>query len=143
MGFAVLVTMSLTSLWLARESDRAMEIVAHTLEVNSTIVTYQGALRRAESGERGFLLTGEEAYLDDYRAGQRRLVEIQRQLQALIADNPDQQARFQAVLPLIDYDATLKGELSRAGFVTRDAREVERKKVGLHGARRRKQFSKR
>jgi small subunit ribosomal protein S9 len=44
---------------------------------------------------------------------------------------------------LIDYDATLKGELSQAGFVTRDAREVERKKVGLHGARRRKQFSKR
>jgi small subunit ribosomal protein S9 len=44
---------------------------------------------------------------------------------------------------LIDYDANLKGELSKAGFVTRDAREVERKKVGLHGARRRKQFSKR
>ncbi len=44
---------------------------------------------------------------------------------------------------LIDYDATLKPELSHAGFVTRDAREVERKKVGLHGARRRKQFSKR
>ena len=44
---------------------------------------------------------------------------------------------------LIDYDANLKPELSRAGFVTRDAREVERKKVGLHGARRRKQFSKR
>jgi len=44
---------------------------------------------------------------------------------------------------LIDYDAGLKSELSRAGFVTRDAREVERKKVGLHGARRRKQFSKR
>ena len=42
---------------------------------------------------------------------------------------------------LIDYDAALKPELSRAGFVTRDAREVERKKVGLHGARRRKQFS--
>ena len=44
---------------------------------------------------------------------------------------------------LIDYDAALKTELSKAGFVTRDAREVERKKVGLHGARRRKQFSKR
>ena len=44
---------------------------------------------------------------------------------------------------LIDYDVALKSELSRAGFVTRDAREVERKKVGLHGARRRKQFSKR
>ena len=44
---------------------------------------------------------------------------------------------------LIEYDATLKPELSKAGFVTRDAREVERKKVGLHKARRRKQFSKR
>ncbi len=44
---------------------------------------------------------------------------------------------------LIEYDATLKSELSKAGFVTRDAREVERKKVGLHKARRRKQFSKR
>ena len=44
---------------------------------------------------------------------------------------------------LIDYDAALKGELSRAGFVTRDAREVERKKVGLHKARRATQYSKR
>ncbi len=44
---------------------------------------------------------------------------------------------------LIDYDATLKPILSKAGLVTRDAREVERKKVGLHKARRRKQFSKR
>ncbi len=44
---------------------------------------------------------------------------------------------------LIDYDATLKPALSGAGLVTRDAREVERKKVGLRKARRRKQFSKR
>jgi small subunit ribosomal protein S9 len=44
---------------------------------------------------------------------------------------------------LIDYDGTLKPILSKAGLVTRDAREVERKKVGLHKARRRKQFSKR
>jgi small subunit ribosomal protein S9 len=44
---------------------------------------------------------------------------------------------------LIDFDATLKPALSGAGLVTRVAREVERKKVGLHKARRRKQFSKR
>jgi small subunit ribosomal protein S9 len=44
---------------------------------------------------------------------------------------------------LIEYDATLKPALSNAGFVTRDAREVERKKVGFRKARRRKQFSKR
>ena len=44
---------------------------------------------------------------------------------------------------LIEYDASLKPTLSAAGLMTRDAREVERKKVGLHKARRRKQFSKR
>jgi len=44
---------------------------------------------------------------------------------------------------LIDYDATLKPSLSQAGFVTRDAREVERKKVGFRKARRGTQFSKR
>ena len=44
---------------------------------------------------------------------------------------------------LIDYDATLKPELSKVGYVTRDARAVERKKVGLRSARKRKQFSKR
>ncbi len=44
---------------------------------------------------------------------------------------------------LIDYDEGLKAQLSAAGLVTRDAREVERKKVGLRKARRAKQFSKR
>ena len=44
---------------------------------------------------------------------------------------------------LMDYNADLKPVLSAAGYVTRDAREVERKKVGLRSARRRKQFSKR
>ena len=44
---------------------------------------------------------------------------------------------------LVEYDESLKAELRRAGFMTRDAREVERKKVGLHKARRATQFSKR
>jgi small subunit ribosomal protein S9 len=44
---------------------------------------------------------------------------------------------------LIEFDAELKPPLRKAGLVTRDAREVERKKVGLHKARRAKQFSKR
>jgi len=44
---------------------------------------------------------------------------------------------------LLAYDESLRGSLRRAGYVTRDSREVERKKVGLHKARRRPQFSKR
>ena len=44
---------------------------------------------------------------------------------------------------LVEYDDQLKSPLRKAGFMTRDAREVERKKVGLHKARRATQFSKR
>lgn len=44
---------------------------------------------------------------------------------------------------LVEYNDTLKPELRKAGYMTRDAREVERKKVGLHKARRATQFSKR
>jgi len=44
---------------------------------------------------------------------------------------------------LIDYDEGFRGALRKAGFVTRDARQVERKKVGLHKARKRPQYSKR
>ncbi|WP_448912350.1 30S ribosomal protein S9, partial [Haemophilus sputorum] len=44
---------------------------------------------------------------------------------------------------LMEYDETLRPALRAAGFVTRDARRVERKKVGLHKARRRPQYSKR
>lgn len=44
---------------------------------------------------------------------------------------------------LVAYDETLRGPMRQAGFMTRDAREVERKKVGLAKARRAKQFSKR
>jgi small subunit ribosomal protein S9 len=44
---------------------------------------------------------------------------------------------------LMEYDSSLRKPLRQAGFVTRDAREVERKKVGLHKARKRPQYSKR
>ncbi len=44
---------------------------------------------------------------------------------------------------LVEYDESLRPNLRRAGFMTRDAREVERKKVGLRKARKRPQFSKR
>ena len=44
---------------------------------------------------------------------------------------------------LMEYDESLRGQLRKAGFVTRDARQVERKKIGFHKARKRPQYSKR
>jgi len=51
--------------------------------------------------------------------------------------------RHGIAMALVDYDSSLKPALRQAGLITRDAREVERKKVGLKKARRRPQFSKR
>jgi len=44
---------------------------------------------------------------------------------------------------LVEHDESLRSQMRRAGFLTRDAREVERKKIGLHKARKRPQYSKR
>lgn len=44
---------------------------------------------------------------------------------------------------LVEYDENLRSPLRKAGFLTRDARQVERKKIGLHKARKRPQYSKR
>ncbi|MDQ7090344.1 MAG: 30S ribosomal protein S9 [Methylococcales bacterium] len=44
---------------------------------------------------------------------------------------------------LMDFDETLRAPLRKAGYVTRDSRQVERKKIGLHKARKRPQYSKR
>ena len=57
--------------------------------------------------------------------------------------NATSTARAQLARALARYDEGLQGPMRKAGFLTRDAREVERKKVGLHKARKRPQYSKR
>ncbi len=125
---------------------------------------YYGTGRRKTSVARVFLKRGTGKFivngkpLDDYFARQtgrmvvRQPLELTENLQSfdikvnVAGGGESGQAgavRHGITRALIDYDATLKPSLSSAGLVTRDAREVERKKVGFHKARRRKQFSKR
>ena len=125
---------------------------------------YYGTGRRKTSVARVFLKRGTGKFivngkpLDDYFARQtgrmvvRQPLELTENLQSfdikvnVAGGGESGQAgavRHGVTRALIDYDAALKPALSQAGFVTRDAREVERKKVGLHSARRAKQFSKR
>jgi len=125
---------------------------------------YYGTGRRKTSVARVFLKRGTGKFvvngkpLDDYFAREtgrmvvRQPLELTDNLQSfdikvnVAGGGESGQAgavRHGVTRALIDYDATLKPSLSSAGLVTRDAREVERKKVGFHKARRRKQFSKR
>ncbi|TCJ15403.1 30S ribosomal protein S9 [Parasulfuritortus cantonensis] len=125
---------------------------------------YYGTGRRKSSVARVFLKTGSGKIvvngkpLDEYFARETGRMIVRQPLQ--VVDRVDSvdimvnvngggesgqagAVRHGITRALIEFDAGLKPPLKAAGLVTRDAREVERKKVGLHKARRRKQFSKR
>ena len=125
---------------------------------------YYGTGRRKTSVARVFLKRGTGKFvvngkpLDDYFARETGRMVVRQPLKLVDrADSVDIMVnvhgggetgqagavRHGITRALIEYDAGLKPPLKAAGLVTRDAREVERKKVGLHKARRRKQFSKR
>ena len=126
--------------------------------------THYATGRRKTSSARVFLTRGSGKItingrsIDDYFGRETGRMVVRQPLQTVdMADNFDINVtveggggtgqagaiRHGITRALIEYDETLRRPLRQAGFVTRDAREVERKKVGLHSARRRKQFSKR
>ena len=120
--------------------------------------------RRKSSSARVFLSTGSGNIsvngrpLDDYFGRETARMLVRQALEAVdMADRIDINAtvagggssgqagaiRHGIARALVVHDERLRSPLRRAGFLTRDAREVERKKVGLHKARKRPQFSKR
>ena len=128
------------------------------------IQQHYGTGRRKTSAARVFLRSGKGNFivngrpLDEYFGRETaRMVVRQPLVLAKLADKFDIHAtvegggttgqagalRLGIARALVAYNDTLKSELRKAGFMTRDAREVERKKVGLHGARRATQYSKR
>ncbi len=126
--------------------------------------TYNGTGRRKSSVARVILASGSgdikinNQPLDDYFGRETTRMIVRQPLELLdITDKFDIRVnvkgggntgqagaiRHGITRALLEYDETLRPELRSAGFVTRDARKVERKKIGLHKARKRPQFSKR
>lgn len=126
--------------------------------------TFYGTGRRKTSTARVFLKRGvgnilvNNRPLDEYFGRETARMIVRQPLEALDASNdfdfhisvsgggPSGQAgaiRHGITRALMAYDESNRRPLRARGFVTRDAREVERKKVGLHKARKRPQFSKR
>ncbi|MFP3019327.1 MAG: 30S ribosomal protein S9 [Arsenophonus sp.] len=124
---------------------------------------YYGTGRRKSSSARVFIKTGNgnisinKRRLEDYFCRETARMVVRQPLELFNMLNLDLyitvkgggisgQAgaiRHGITRALMKYDETLRSELHKAGFVTRDARSVERKKVGLRKARRRPQYSKR
>ena len=125
---------------------------------------YYGTGRRKTSAARVFVSPGtgnifvNNQSLDSYFGRETsRMIVRQALVVADVADKVDVQVtvrgggnsgqagaiRHGIARALVTHDESLRGALRKAGFLTRDAREVERKKVGLRKARKRPQFSKR
>jgi signal transduction histidine kinase len=95
MAFAVLVLISVASVLLLQKAREDSAWVAHTLEVENQISLAQLQMRRAESAERGFLLTGQPEFVEDFKTSSAEVSPMLRRLQQLVVDNPAQR-------PLID-----------------------------------------
>ncbi len=125
---------------------------------------YYGTGRRKSSTARVFLTKGDgkiivnDRPLDEFFGRETARMIVRQPLEKLeMTDNFDINAtvtgggisgqagaiRLGLTRALIEYDEELRRPLRKAGYVTRDAREVERKKVGLHKARKATQYSKR
>ncbi len=92
LGFILLVVMVFGSVWLANQQQQSSTLVRHALEVENRLSSVFSQLQDAETGTRGFLLTGEASYLKPYEAA---ISVIDREVKALAvttADNPRQQA---------------------------------------------------
>jgi CHASE3 domain sensor protein len=76
--------------------------VDHTFQVMSAIDSSLLQLQDAETGQRGFIITGDESYLAPFQAGRNKLDEVLSQLRGLVSDNADQQARLESLQRLAD-----------------------------------------
>jgi methyl-accepting chemotaxis protein len=76
--------------------------VSHTYAVLEQLSLVQSGLKDAETGQRGFLITGEERYLEPYNTSRQKVNGAIGSLRKLTSDNPKQQARLDKIEPLID-----------------------------------------
>jgi CHASE3 domain sensor protein len=97
---AVLANAGLSA-WNVRTLAATGRWVAHTLEVLAELEDTLSLLKDAETGQRGYLLTGRDHYLDPYCAAADRLPGKLDRLRGLTADNPRQQGRFPALEGLV------------------------------------------
>ncbi|HEY4085241.1 MAG TPA: CHASE3 domain-containing protein [Bryobacteraceae bacterium] len=111
-GLAVIVAGAVgTVAWRAiGDLIDSADLVTHTHLVKETLAATLSTAKDAETGQRGFLVTGEERYLEPYTAGVRNVDVTIQKLRELTADNPAQQARIATLQSLMASKLTLLAE---------------------------------
>lgn len=98
-GAVLTVVLVLILASLSRETSER-QWALHTVEVQAKLRAYEATILAAESGQRGFLMSNNEMYLDTYEKGLADLPAIAAQLAKLLADNPEQRAEFEKLSEL-------------------------------------------
>src|SRR5689334_5983542 len=96
-GFAILVAISAASVWLVDRSADESEAVVHTLDVQNKLSLILLNLRRAESAQRGFVLTRQESYRSDYQEAADNTPTAIENARSAISDNPQQLERLEQI----------------------------------------------
>lgn len=100
-AFAVLLGVFGMDTWQSLESRKAFEWVSHTRAVQAQLSKVLSTLQDAETGQRGYLLTGVEAYLEPFEIASQQVRIVLEDLRTLTADNPRQQERLDRIEPLV------------------------------------------
>lgn len=101
MSFVLLALVGVVSYRSIEMLTKTSYLVTHTHTVIERIAGVLGALKDAETGQRGFVITADDAYLDPYRAGTAQVPALVADLKQLTADNPHQQTRIAQLEPLL------------------------------------------
>ncbi|MBD2562935.1 MULTISPECIES: response regulator [Nostoc] len=101
LSLATLTTIGLISYQSTNELIETSRKESHTYQVLSQLEDLNLQLTNAETGQRGYIITGEQRYLEPYNAAIQLLNQKFKELQRLTADNPNQQNRLDILQPLI------------------------------------------
>jgi PAS domain S-box-containing protein len=113
LGFLILMIIVAASVALDARSRSDAASVDHTLEVTNRLLNLRLPIRRAESGQRGYLLTGDHRFLDDYRQAADRIMPAFAELKTATADNPAQQQLLAQIEPQLIRRLAILDELLR------------------------------
>ncbi|HEV2247145.1 MAG TPA: CHASE3 domain-containing protein [Terriglobia bacterium] len=101
LALAILAVIGFVSYRSTTRFIGSAEWVEHTHQVLQKLEALVSSLKDAETGQRGYLITGEERYLEPYRSANEAVDQMLKDLRKLAADNPSQQQRLDALEPLI------------------------------------------
>jgi signal transduction histidine kinase len=125
-GLLLLIGIGISSVWLVFSLREDADEVAHTLEVENQIYIALLQLRRAESAERGYLLTFQPEFLTDFREAEAAIRPAFNRLQELTLDNPVQVRHLKEALPLVDRRL---GEFNKVVSLAMNGQQAEANKI--------------